>query len=236
MLDFSRTRVVESNVFKVQDGYTITAEGIPLVADYTGGQFGVREGTGNAAEKFLGVSISQQMTMLSVPRIQTIVVPAGATPIVINLDREPLAGSLFIFDETAAAAIVVGAPANPGEYSIAGKAISLNTGAGTHTIRVQYRFSPTTIEARTIQGDIPPGGAADLTLGSMGVIVKGVVATTMFDTTADWAGAANPVLTIGANGLFTLGGNTPVPGAVILNVPSAGTVTEMSAVLVVELS
>lgn len=235
MLDFTRTRVVESNVFKVQDGYTITAEGMPLVADYTGGVFGVRESAGSANDKFLGVSISQQMTLLSIPRIQSIVVPAGSTPIVINLDREPTAGSLYIYDETSGVAITAGSSANATEYSISGKAVSLNTARGGHTLRVQYRFAPTTVEARTIQGDIPPGGAADLTLGTMGLIVKGVVATTMFDTSVNW-NVANPVLTIGSNGLFTLGGSTPVTGAVILNVPAAGSVSDLSAVLVVELS
>lgn len=235
MLDFTRTRVVESNVFKVQDGFTITAEGMPLVADYTGGVFGVREGTGGANEKFLGVSISQQMTLLSIPRYQTVVVPAGPTPIVITLDREPLPGSLFIYDETQAVVVAAGSSANADEYSITDKAVSLNTGQGGSTLRIQYRFAPTTIEARTIQGDIPPGGAADLTLGTMGTIVKGVVATTMFDTSVNWNVAA-PELTIGSNGLFTLGGSTPVPGAVILNVPASGSVSDLSAVLVVELS
>lgn len=235
MLDFTRTRIVESNVFKVQDGYTITAEGMPLVGDYTGGIFGVRESAGAAAEKFLGVSMSQQMTLLSIPRIQTITVPAGSTPIVVNLDREPLGGSLFVYDETSGVAITAGSSANATEYSITDKAVSLNTARGGHVLRFQYRYSPTTIEARTIQGDIPPGGAADLTLGTMGTIVKGVVATTMFDTSVDW-NVANPVLTVGTSGLFTLGGLTPVPGAVILGLPASGSVSDLSAVLVIELS
>lgn len=237
MLDFIRTRVVESNEFPVAQGSTITAEGRGLVADYAGGVFGVKEATGDEDEKFVGVSISQQITPEALPMYLSVTVPASA-PYTVNLPRAPIAGSAAFFDGSTKLTIVAIAP-TAGEVQLVGNTATFHSGQANKTIRVQMRYVPNVLEIKTIQGDIPPSGAASYTLGTMGVIVKGLVGTTEFDTSIDW-NVANPTLAVGADGLFTLDDGvatvTPVVGAVITQLPQAGGQTENKTTLVFELS
>lgn len=228
MLQFDKVRVLESVEAPVATGYTVTAEGQALVADYTGSVFGVRPGTAGATEKFYGVSIAQQLTLLYLPMIETAVSPTLSGPpttFTITLARTPV-GNIRFYDETTPAALTPGNPTlNANEYTLVGDQLTLNysaQGAGK-TLSLSYRYSPTTVEAMTVQGDIPPGGAANLTLGTMGVIRKGRIATTEFDTSVDWT-VTSPTITLGANGLFTIGGTgIAVPNAVVVEIPNVST-------------
>lgn len=218
MLHFQSVQVLESRDYPVAQGFTVTAEGQALVADYTGGQFGVKPSTGISGEQFVGVALSQQMTILAVPEAITFTIAATIT-----LPHAPLNGTLLIMNKDTGTPLTpaAGAPAD-GEYSINGKEVTFNSAQEGNAAAASYRYSPTTIEARTIQGDIPPGGAANLSLDTMGVILKGQVATFEYDTSVNWQ-VANPVLKLGANGLFTLGGSgEDVPGAVIVDLPVNG--------------
>lgn len=229
MLQFDKVRILESVEAPVQTGFTVTAEGQALVADYTGGVFGVKPSTSGAAEQFYGVSIAQQMTLLYLPMVEEVVtatIAPAPTTFTITLARTPVAGSIRFYDETTAAALTAGNPSTTANtYSLAGNVLMLNyaaQGAGKR-LTLSYRYSPTTVEVASVQGDIPPGGAANLTLGTMGVIRKGRIATTEFDTSVDWTVAA-PVITVGANGLFTIGGTgQAVPNAVIVEIPGVST-------------
>lgn len=217
MLDFSRTKILESHEPPVQAGYTVTAEGQALVADYTGGVFGLRPSTATSTDRFYGVSISQQMTILEFPEIVTFVSTGSYT-----LPHTPIGGSVLVWNETAGSALTTdGAGPDAGEYVLTGNVITTNAAQDGATIRVQYRYSPTTLEAQGLQGDIPPGGAASFILGTMGSIVKGQIATSVYDTSVNW-NVANPVLKLGAAGRFTLGGSgADVPNAVIVSLPSS---------------
>lgn len=227
MLQFDKTRILESVEVPVQTGFTVTAEGQALVSDYTAGVFGVKPSTSGAGQ-FYGVSIAQQLTLLYLPMMESVVTPTISpvpTTFTVTLARTP-SGNIRFYDVTGAVALTPGNPAaNANEYILTGNVLTLNyaaQGAGK-TLALSYRYSPTTVEALTVQGDIPPGGAANLTLGTMGVIRKGRIATTEFDTSVDWS--AGGALTVGANGLFTLGGATSVPNAVIVEVPGVSTTT-----------
>lgn len=231
MLLFDKTRILESVEVPVQTGFTVTAEGQALVSDFTGGVFGVKPSAAPAGQ-YYGASIAQQLTLLYLPMIESVVTPTLVGPPVtlsITLARTPT-GNIRFYNETTSTAITVdvtpAAPAAANEYNLTGNVLTLfyaGNGAGK-TLTLQYRYSPTTVEAMTVQGDIPPGGAANLTLGTMGVIRKGRIATTEFDTSVDWTVAA-PVLTVGANGLYTIGGATVVPNAVIIELPGVSTTT-----------
>lgn len=218
MLDFAKTRILESIEAVVATGFTVTSEGSALVADYTAGVFGVKPATGGANDRFYGVALAQQLTLTAVPKYESFV-PTGTT---ITLAETPISGTLRVYNSTEGNVLAAGNPATTdNEYSISGKVITLHSSETNDTIIVTYRFAPTTLQAQTIQGDIPPGGAAALTLGSVGVVVKGQVATTEFDTSVDW-NQANPVLKLAANGIFTLGGSgVEVPNAVITQLPGA---------------
>lgn len=218
MLDLTRTRIARSVERPVAVGVTITDEGQPVVADSTGSVFGVKPCTNTAAEQFMGVSLSQQMTPLEFPKIEELTVSG----LVVTTAKTPLAGTIRVYNVTKAAVVTAGGAA--GNYGISGSTITIVTGGttvNTDVLRVSYRYAPTTLEARSLQGDIPPGGAASLTLGTIGVIEEGDIYTTEYDTSVDWT--ANPVIvTLGASGVFTIGGTgTAHPGIRVINVPTS---------------
>ena len=218
MILFPSSKIVQSTEMPVATGFTVTAEGAALVADRTSGVFGAKMSAGVANEQFLGVSLAQQLTLLYVPKVESLVQGAPNT---ITLAKAPASGSLRVVDATTGTVQTLGAATNANEYSIVGQVITLPAAQTGHTYTVYYRYSPTTVEARTIQGDIPAGGAASLTLGSVGVITQGTVVTSEYDTSVDWS-VANPVVKLGANGLFTIGGSgVTVPNAYVTQIPSA---------------
>lgn len=216
MLDLSKTRVHRSIERPVAVGATVTAEGQVLVADVSSSVFGVKPSTGAAGEQFMGVSLAQQLTPLYMPKVEVLVVAAAATTSA-PASKTIVSGTLRVVAETSGE-LTAGNPATTtGQYSV-----DLNTGIITvhadqtgEDLTVYYRYSPTTVEAQMLQGNIPPGGAASLTLDSVGVIEQGDIFTTEYDTTINWE-AANPVaVTMGANGVFTTGGNVTVNARVI---------------------
>jgi len=217
MILFPNTRIVQSFERPVAVGSTVSAEGTPLIGDWAGGVFGVKPTGGGATDQFVGVSINQQLTPLAFPNFEDLV--ANSTPTV-TLSYTPIGGSIRVYDVTNAVAQTAGNPTNVNEYSISGVVITLHSAKVGATIRVSYRYVPTTVQAIALQGNIPPGGAAGLTLGSVGVITEGDVWTSEFDTAVDWT--ANPtIVKLGANGLFTVGGSgATVPNAYIVDVPT----------------
>lgn len=234
MLLFQNSRIIQSTERPVAAGATVTAEGQALVATNVGGVFGVKPSTGAAGEIFAGVSLAQQLTPLYLPAVERLTVTAGLT---VTVRSTPVGGTLRVYNVTKGAVVAAGVAA--GNYSIVGNVITVVAGGATaaaDVLEVGYRYSPTTLEAKAIQGDIPAGGAASLTLNSVGAILQGDVYTTEFDTSVDWT-AANPVITLGANGLFTIGGaGAVVPNAYIVKVPSAGSIATGDSVLGIHFS
>lgn len=211
MLNLSKSTISRSVERAIAEGFTVTAEGSALVAVSSNGAFGVRPSTAAAGEKFMGVSLSQQLTLEILPAVESLTVPA--TPYTVTLQRTPLAGTIRVFDNTAGAVI------DNANITVVGKDLTFLIGVTLHAITVYYRFAPSVIEAKTLQGDIPPGGAAGLLLGSVGVIEVGDVYTSEYDTSADWSAAA-PVVRLGANGLFTTAGAGVILDVVVISAPT----------------
>jgi len=217
MILFPSSNLRASEELKVAVGSTITAEGQALIADNTGGVFGVKPSTGAANEQFVGIAVSQQLTLLYVPAKEQLVQGVANT---ITLGHAPAASSLLLTDSTDGTVQAAGNPGTTADtYSISGNVITLHAGNVGHTYTASYRYSPTTVEALYIMGSIPAGGAAGLTLGSVGVVKQGTVITSEYDTAVDWS-AANVVVKLGANGVFTIGGTGTTVNATVVEVPS----------------
>lgn len=202
----------------VAPGSTITAEGLALVAVNINGQFGVRASTGAANEKFVGVSLAQQLTIEYMPAFEEQLVPENG---VISLARLPIAGTVRVVDATTNTVLSAGDPAaDAAQYSVSNMTLTVHADLAGHVVTVAYRYSPSVIEAKTIQGDIPPGGAASYLLDSVGVIEVGDVYTSEYDTAADWT-AESPVVRLGPNGLFTTAGTGPIlTNAIVIQAPN----------------
>ncbi len=211
MLYFPNTRGAVSGEVSVAPGAVVSAEGQALVSEVLNGIAGAKPSTGAAGEVFIGVAVSQQMSLLSVAKVDEAIQPASNT---VTLSRTPSAGTLAIYDTDANAAIAVG-----GAITLVGKVVTLAAASVGHKLKFTYKFVPTVTEARQLQGDVYPGGPAGAVVNQVGYINAGPVYTDQFDTTANW-NAANPVVTLGANGQFTIGGPGTKVNCSIQAIPS----------------
>ena len=219
MLNLAKSKIHRS-VERATAGI-ISAEGCTLVAGtQADGTFGVQPGSATANEQFVGVALSQQLDLDYLPMVEELAV---ATVTSSAASKTIVGGSLKVVVASSGLVLVDGNPGTTtGQYSETGGVITVHTDQTDETLLVTYRYAPTVIEAKAIQGDVLPGGAAGAVLGSVGVIEIGDVYTSSFDTSVDWSTVAVDVpVTLGAGGVFTIGGTgSPIANAVVINIPS----------------
>jgi hypothetical protein len=210
MLYFPNSRVAVSAEFPIAAGASVTAEGCALVSDNTGGVFGVKPSTGAAGDNFMGVAVSQQLPLSLFPKVEERVQPVTD---IITLAKTPT-GTVLVYNATTSAVLVVTT-----NYTISGKTITMNAAFRGNLIRVFYKYTPTAVEARAIQGDTYPGGAAGSSLGQVGILRSGTIYTTEYDQTVDWQ-QATPTVRVAANGLFTIGGSGAIVNCAVVQAPN----------------
>ena len=219
MIDQKFTSVFNTEHRPVETGVLIADEGIALVFVKEGSSTVVRPSTGAAGEIFAGVSTSRNVPPLFLPLVLDSV--AGAD---IVLPRTPLASQILVRLDGSAATIVAGAPAAAGEVQIDDMDVNFHAADIGKELTIQMMYEPTVSEARQIKGDMPVGGLSSSAQGVIGMIVRGDVATSYFDASADFSGALT--VKLGAGGLFTVGGaGTTVPGCTVQEAPSAANPT-----------
>lgn len=217
MILFPNTRPVLSVERAVAGGFTIDQEGKALVSAMVGGIFGVKKSAGIAGEVFLGIAFNMLKPVTEMPYLESLTQGASNT---VTLSYTPLAGTLRITDvNTGTQQTAAVSAANA--YQIAGNVVSLFAAQTGHVYLISYRFAPTAAQVIALVGNVHPGGAAGDYLGQVGVIQKGDVFTTEYDASVDWS--TGPAVSLGANGVFTVGG----AGVVLTNVsviaaPQAG--------------
>lgn len=218
MLYFPNTRIIDSVERAIVPSQVVDAEGAALVAVMSAGIFGVQLGSATATDKFAGVSLSSVINPTRYAYVEEFVVGAGAT---FTLALAPLANTLHVFNVTTSTVQVAGTPATTAnQYSITGQVITFHAGQVGASLRVAYKYTPTIQQIRSIQGDEPAGRAASFTLGSIGVITRGDIMTSEFDSAVNW-NAANPTVVLGAGGQFTIGGTgVAVPNSFVTSIPS----------------
>lgn len=220
MIYFPATKGNISTELPVDASSTISAEGQCLVASTPDGNFGAKPSAGSGSEVFLGVAVSQQITLTAIPRAEAFTQGASDA---IQTSFTPNAGTVAVYDVTAGALLTGGGT----DYTQTGKDITLLAATRGHELLVHYTYAPTAVQARAYQGDIVPGGPAGAALSQVGIIRNGIVYTDQYDTTVDWT-QANPVVKTGAGGKFTIGGsgttltNVSVIAAPVANFPYLG--------------
>lgn len=220
MLLFPNTRVELSNERPLLPGVTIDAEGSALVAGYSAGVFGVQESTGGAGEVFVGVSLSRPLSPATVPVIEVLTIPVSG---IVTLKAVPLAGQTRVTrNDTGAAFTIVGvAPAAPTEAQPTGQTVVFQAALSGVTVTVTYVRSLTVAQAIMLQGNQDIGGPAGAYFGQVGVITRGDIYTTEFDTLADWTTSPSPVR-LASSGRFTIGGTGVVVPGYVISPPSVG--------------
>lgn len=222
MLLFPNTRVELSLERPVLPGITIENEGSALIASYSGGTFGVQESLGAAGEVFVGVSLSRPMSPADAPVVEVLTVSAGGT---VTLKAGPLAGTTRVLKNSTGLpyTVVAIAPAAATEAQVVAGSptVTFQTGQAGQVVTVTYRRSLTVAQAIMMIGNQDIGGPAGAYMGQVGVLTRGDVYTSEFDTLADWTTTPGN-LRLGANGKFTMTGTgVAVPGYII-SVPSEG--------------
>lgn len=216
MLYFPNTRIMDSVERAITAGQTVDVEGCALVAVLSGGVVGVQKGSVTATDKFAGVSMAAAINPSLYAYVEDVTVGVGATHTLTNVPS----GAFLVYNQTGSAALTqVGGAPNAGEVKVAGAVLTFNAAQVASVVRISYKYAPTMQQIRSIQGDEPAGRAATFTMGSVGVATRGDIMTSEFDAAVNW-NVANPIIALGASGLFTIGGTGAVVTGYVTSVPT----------------
>lgn len=224
MLYFPQTRIELTVERPLVAGTTVNAEGCALVGSMTAGVFGVKPATGAGfpTERLAGVAINNPIQPLSLPFIETVTVSAAG---LLVLSNTPIGGSIFVTNAAGTQITSVGSNPTSGQYMADGvlaNALDTNVSNAGQSFTVSYRYSPTVMQAMMLQGNVLPGGPAGAYLGQVGLITRGDVFTSEFDTSANWSTAVG--VTLAANGVFTATATAAnaIDGVQIIQLPTVG--------------
>ena len=109
-----------------------------------------------------------------------------------------------------------------GDVTVSGKVVSCEALKEGMNVRVTYRYAMSVVEAKSIMGDLQPGGPSGAMVGQIGFISRGVVYTNWFDPAVDWSKAT--AIKLAANGMITdqSGSGVAIKGYVLADgIPSA---------------
>lgn len=218
MLNLVETRIGKTFHRNVAAGIQIETEGCCLQYVREGGATVVKPSDAGTSQQFAGVAYSRNTALTRMVAVEALTVPATA-PYTITLNHTPInirvvnnVGSALASDTLANVA--------PGKYNLTGAVLTFDAGIEGTVVNVSYDFTPSVLEAIELTGNGPAGGLPSSVIGVIGVINTGDIATDMFDVTSDWSTAVT--VKMGADGMFTTGTGTVIPGATILRAPQAG--------------
>jgi len=186
------THFIDSASEVAAPGEIIMSEGLALVRAQADQAAGLRVATGAAGEIFAGFSTAGT-SAAPFPegyanKVERFLVPSTG---IVTLARTPVTGQVGVYDVTNGAAIPVAAPVVVTGNQIAG----LTPG---DEVEVTYKYALTVLEARTLYGDVQPGGYVGAYVGQIGVGKRGTIYTDNIDTSADWSTAK--AIKMGPNG------------------------------------
>jgi len=200
-----------SHEAKVAPGAVFTSEGQAAVRASGNTSAGVLPSTGTSTDIFAGFvtagTSAAPFREQYASKVERFVVPSTGS---VTLARTPVAGQLFAYNDTDGSAIA--AP------TVAGDVVS-SLPAGDE-VTITYRYALTDLESTTLFGNVVPGGYIGSQLGQVGLVTKGIVYTSNFDSSVDWAAAT--AVKLAANGQLTdqSGTGVTIP-AVVIETPSS---------------
>jgi len=174
------SKYVDSSEAVVAPGAVIDAEGMVLVRASGAQAAGVMPSTGGSSEVFAGFSIAGTSAAPFMEgftnKQETFIVPSTGK---VTLQFAPVPNQTFVYDKTTGSAV-----SSP---SVSGKVISSLT-AGDEVV-VTYKYALSVVQARSLQGDVQPGGYSGAYIGQIGLIKRGIIYTSEFDASVDWNAA-----------------------------------------------
>lgn len=199
MISRPLTRNVNSTEMALAPGAVILAEGQSLVRSGGATSLGVLPSTGASTDIFMGFAFAgtsaypfpEQYTN----KFETFVVTSTGTVV---LSETPISGQVFVFDVTSNSAV-----SSP---TVTGSTVSGLTAGDT--VNVTYKYSMTAVQQVALYGNVQPGGYSGAYVGQIGVITRGLVLTSEFDASKNWAAVTNTganQIVCGASGQLTVG-------------------------------
>lgn len=206
------SKFVSSGEALVAPGAVITAEGQAMVRVLGATAAGVMPSTGSTAtEVFCGFAIAGTSAApypeLYTNKVETFIAPTTGT---LTLQFTPVNGQEFVFDNTSGVLL---------NYTVTGKNININTAVAGDTVSVTYKYAMTTVQRQAMQGNTQPGGYAGAYVNQIGLVKRGLVYTSEFDVSVNWAAAT--AIKVGPNGQLTdQTGTGAAISAVVTSLPS----------------
>ncbi len=217
MLQQRETRQVRSRFNPLLSGEVIAEEGIALVYVKEDGETKVKKSTGTAGEIFAGVSSSRNAPPAFLPFVQEEEI---GTDLVMQLVRTPVAGQLFVTVAGVAVTVGAGAPADATAVQLTGTTLTFFAGEAAKSVKAQFMYTPTVLEARQVIGDAPIGGLSTTPQGVVGTLTDAQFGTNFYDASVDWNDAF--YAKTGPGGVFTVGTLADhTPGVIVKKAPNA---------------
>lgn len=229
MIKLQATRIIKTDSKPLHPAVKLQEEGQALVLVKVDGNAVVQPSLGVAGEVFVGVAYSRAMPPHFAVRVETDRIRKNEgenDALVFHTQRIPQAGTVALFIDGELVTDIgadATAPDAAGKANISRDGIWFHAGDEGKAFEIVYKHELSVSEARELTGDEPLGGLSANVQGELSYVTIGSVATTMFDTAADWRGVINPFL--GADGLFTATAPSadakPLANVHVLNSPSA---------------
>ena len=195
-------------------GAVISDSGQALVHSLQNGAQVVSPSTGAAGEVFIGFANVQTSATPTVPATAVKVEDIEAVPAngILVASKTPVAGTVAVQNAVTKATIAV--------VSVTGSNVDVGVASAGLAVTLVYTHALTVAEARSIVGDIQPGGYSGHTYGQVGVGQEGVIYTSVFNSAVNWNTAAAVKLDAGGKVTDQTGATGVTLNAVVTRVPS----------------
>lgn len=226
MIDLKRTWASSRLARPIAAGIQVQQEGVLLCSVLQNGVEAVTVvPTVAGAEKVVGFAYHASALPSQTSNVEQLTVPASGTLILALNHHNLVAGDIYVYDQNALAALTpvafAGAPA-AGQVGVdpVGGQLKFNAAQAGHSILVTYVYSLTVVQAiqqfgqRSINNLYLHETFGQIEAG-MG---DGELYTDQFDASQNYSSGS--ALTLGNNGIITIGGAGPVLNAVVCNIPS----------------
>ncbi len=223
-IDLKRTWYQWTDPMSLATGAAVDNEGQGMVSVLQDGVEMVKPSAGAAGEKVVGFARFRQLSYTTKALVEQWVIPTAA-PYVVQLTQVSLVtGQIRVQDLTGATdlAVVAGAPAT-GQVQVdyVHGTLTFNAAQAGDSLNVYYRYQLTVAQSLQFFYQPPTNFPDPNFFSQVGVGKgKGRVYTMFYDASKAYDNTAT--LTLGADGIITVGGAGPaIPGARVVNQPSA---------------
>lgn len=213
---YINTRIVDSSEALLAKSAKVVAEGQAMV--YVPGEVGVAPSQGTAGEIFAGFATRRQSAAPYIEpyavKVEQFVIEAPAEgDASVQLVFEPVDNTVCVINK--ATGEVIASP------TVEGKVVSSSAFKQDMEVEVVYKHELNAVQARAMFGDVQPGGPAGDQFGQTGLAKRGIIYTSWFDTSKNWAAAKQ--IKLAAEGMITNeeGAGEVLPGAYVVHAPSA---------------